>query len=97
MSDHKKQEAPAANQGPATASHDDPTLPDTCEGIDPTGLIAGVYVAVVQVRGDHVPRRYRRRTYWNLPSAQRALDRATTEGLEAHLVLCRLMPVGEAE
>lgn len=57
-------------------------------------LVAGVYVVVVQVRGDHVPPRYRRRTYWNLPSAQRAVDLAHMEGLDASVVLCQLVPAG---
>lgn len=89
----EKQKTPAGNQGFATASNDNPTVPDTGDGIDPIGLVSGVYVAVVQVRGEHVPPRYRRRTYWNLPSAQRAMDRATQDGLDAHIILCQLMPV----
>lgn len=89
----EKQKAQAVNPGLATALNDNPSLSDTRHAIDPTGLVAGVYVAVVQVRGERVPPRYRRRTYWNLPSAQRAVDRASQDGLEAHIVLCQLMPV----
>ena len=88
------QKAPVGDEGLATALNDNPSLADTSHGIDPAGLVSGVYVAVVQVRGEHVPPRYRRRTYWNLPSAQRAMDRAVMDGLEAHIVLCQLMPVG---
>ncbi|MGP5608643.1 hypothetical protein [Arthrobacter rhombi] len=62
--------------------------------VDHHALITGVYVAVVQVRGDHVPPRYRRRVMFNLPSAQRAVDRATMDGLDASVVLCQLAPVG---
>lgn len=61
---------------------------------DHTGLVAGVWVAVVQVRGTHLEPRYRRRVYWNLPSAQRSLDRAAMEGLDASIVLCQLIPAG---
>lgn len=89
----EKQKAPAGNQGFDTASNDNPTVSDTGDGIDPIGLVSGVYVAVVQVRGEHVPPRYRRRVMFNLPSAQRAVDRATQDGLDAHIVLCQLMPV----
>lgn len=59
----------------------------------PDGLLAGVYVAVIETRGEHTPARYRRRVYFNLPSAQRAIDRATMAGLEASIVLCQLTPV----
>lgn len=90
------QKAQAANPGPATALNDNLTVADTSDGIDPTGLVSGVYVAVVQVRGEHVPPRYRRRTYWNLPSAQRAMDRAIQDGLDAHVILCQLIPVAGA-
>ena len=91
------QNAPADNEGAATALNDIPSLADTSHGIDPTGLVAGVYVAVVEVRGEHVPPRYRRRVFFNLPSAQRAMDRAVMDGLEAHVVLCQLMPASEAK
>ena len=91
------QNAPADNEGAATALNDNPSLADTSHGIDPTGLVAGVYVAVVQVRGDHVPPRYRRRVFFNLPSAQRAIDRATMDGLDASMVLCQLIPAGGAK
>ena len=69
-------------------------LQDTPQGIDAAAFVAGCYVAVVQIRGERVEPRYRRRTYWNLPSAQRAIDRARMDGLTAELVLCQLVPVG---
>ncbi|WP_427018594.1 hypothetical protein ACQCSX_08705 [Pseudarthrobacter sp. P1] len=51
-------------------------------------------MAVVQIHSaDHAPR-YRRRVYWNLPSAQRAIDRATMAGMDASMVLCQLVPAG---
>lgn len=59
----------------------------------PDGLLAGVYVAVIETRGEHTPARYRRRVYFNLPSAQRAIDRATMAGLDAAIILCQLTPV----
>jgi hypothetical protein len=40
--------------------------------------------------------KYRRRVYFNLPSAQRAADRAIMAGHSAHIILCQLMPVGGA-
>lgn len=92
-----KQKAPAANQGPATSLNDNPSLTDAAHGIDPAAFLEGVHVVVVQVRGEHVPPRYRRRVMFNLPSAQRAIDRAAQSGLEAHIVLCRLMPAGDNE
>ena len=60
---------------------------------DHDGLVAGLYVAVVQLRGDHVPARYRKRVYLSLAGAQRAIDRARQDGLDASIVLCRLTPV----
>lgn len=90
-----KRKTPAGNQGLSNASNANPSLPDAAEGLDPTGLVAGVYVAVVQIRGEHVPPRYRRRVFFNLPSAQRAIDRATMKGLDASIVLCQLIPAGD--
>lgn len=58
-------------------------------------LVAGVYVAVVEIRGKHTPARFRRRAYWNLPSAQKAIDRATMDGLDASIILCQLIPVSD--
>lgn len=59
-----------------------------------TGLVAGCYVAVVQVRGTDLAPKYRRRVLFNLPSAQRAVDRATAAGLDASVILCQLIPAG---
>lgn len=58
------------------------------------GLVAGCYVAVVQVRGTDLAPKYRRRVLFNLPSAQRAVDRATAAGLDASVILCQLIPAG---
>ncbi|GAA3681895.1 hypothetical protein GCM10023081_19980 [Arthrobacter ginkgonis] len=73
------------NQGGDSVS----TLPDHA------GLVAGCYVAIVQIRprpGDDF-RRYRRRVLFSLESAQRAVDRAHMEGLDASIVLCQLVTV----
>jgi len=84
-----KKNPPAGNQGSLeNHSCDTPILAPSHDG-----LVAGVYVAVVQIKGDHAPARYRRRAYWNLPSAQRAVDRAHMDGLDASVVLCQLIPV----
>ncbi|PYI39800.1 hypothetical protein CVS30_03835 [Arthrobacter psychrolactophilus] len=61
---------------------------------DHKGLVAGCYVAVVQVRGTDAAPKYRRRVLFNLPSAQRAVDRATAAGLDASVILCQLIPAG---
>lgn len=92
-----KRNRPAANGTAPKNSVSTDSLPDAVESRpDRAALVAGVYVAVVEVRGEHIPPRYRRRTYWNLPSAQRAIDRARMDGLEASMVLCQLVPVGGA-
>ncbi|MGV2952062.1 hypothetical protein ACNPM8_07785 [Glutamicibacter sp. AGC46] len=63
--------------------------------IDPQALIEGVHVVVVEVdKPDSV--HYRRRTFFNLPAAQRAVDRATERGQSAELILCKLVPAGDA-
>ena len=90
----EKQKTPVGDEGLATALNDNPSLADTSHGIDPAAFIHGVHVIVVQVRGEHVPPRYRRRVMFNLPAAQRAVDKATQDGLEAHIVLCQLIPAG---
>lgn len=60
---------------------------------DHTGLISNVHVIVVQIRGSDAAPRYRRRVLFNLPAAQRAVDRATMNGLDASVILCQLIPV----
>lgn len=83
----------AANQGHSkNTSSDTPILSP-----DHEGLVFGshVAVAVTQVRGDHNPPRYRRRVMLSLAAASRIVDRATAEGLDGSVVLCRLMPSAE--
>lgn len=53
----------------------------------------GVYVVVVETSDD----RMRRRVYLNLPSAQKAVQRAQERGHEARLYLARLDVVGGIE
>lgn len=94
MSPQKSRMAQVGEPRPSAEQHNTLSLADaTPNGTDHTAQVAGVYVAVVQVRGDRLPHRYRRRTYWNLPSAQRAIDRAHMAGLDASVVLCQLVPV----
>lgn len=59
---------------------------------DHAGLVAGCYVAVVQIRGTEGAPHYRRRVVFNLKAAQRAVDRAHMAGLDASVILCRLIP-----
>ncbi|MGO2327632.1 hypothetical protein ACTXM3_18270 [Glutamicibacter arilaitensis] len=63
--------------------------------IDPKALIDNIHVIIVEIdKPDSV--HYRKRSYFNLPSAQRAVDRATERGQSAQLILCKLIPVGGA-
>lgn len=61
---------------------------------DHTGLVAGCYVAVVQVRGTDLAPKYRRHVYFGLAAAQKTVDRATAANLDASIVLCQLIPAG---
>ncbi|GAA1363041.1 hypothetical protein GCM10009596_23510 [Arthrobacter rhombi] len=65
--------------------------------MNPTVLIDGVHVVLAQVRSDSQEPRYRRTVYWNLPAAQRAVDRAHMAGKDAHIILCQLRPVEAGE
>ncbi|WP_334123026.1 hypothetical protein [Glutamicibacter sp.] len=79
---------PAANQGQSPKQKDvTPILPEHA------GLVHGVYVAVIQIRGKNVEPRYRRRVYMNLPAANKAIARARMDGLDCSIVLCELSPV----
>ncbi|WP_427018611.1 hypothetical protein ACQCSX_08800 [Pseudarthrobacter sp. P1] len=51
-------------------------------------------MAVVQIHSADAAPRYRRRVYWNLPGAQRAVDRAAMAGMDASIILCQLVPAG---
>ena len=84
-----KQMPPAANQGHS----ENPLASDPILSPAHDGLVHGVYVAVVQIKGTNLEPRYRRRVYWNLPAANRAIARATMAGLDASIVLCQLAPV----
>ncbi|MGO2779451.1 hypothetical protein [Glutamicibacter arilaitensis] len=81
----------AANQGQSPNQNDvTPILPEHA------GLVHGIYVAVVQIRGTDIEPRYRKRCYLNLPAANRAIARARMNGLDASIVLCELTPVNGA-
>lgn len=85
-----RERRPEGDRTPSKISHGDNTSvaahPDM---ITAKAIVSGVHVVVVRTgRG-----RYRRRVYFNLPSAQRAADRAVMAGHSAEIVLCRLMPV----
>lgn len=66
------------------------TVPVRLSPVDAAGVVDGVHVVVVRVNGEH----YRRRVYLNLPSAQRAVERARHRGQGAEIVLCQLVPAG---
>lgn len=55
--------------------------------------LTDVVCVVSQVRTDSETPQYRRRVHLSISAAQRAVERAHERGLQAHLVLCRLMPV----
>lgn len=79
---------PAGNQGHSEKlSSDDSILPEHA------GLVHGVYVAVIQIRGTDIEPRYRRRVFLNLPAANRAIARARMNDLDCSIVLCELTPV----
>ncbi|BCW76267.1 hypothetical protein [Arthrobacter sp. NicSoilB11] len=63
------------------------------DNITATALVTGVHVVVVETPAG----KYRRRVYFNLPSAQTAADRAAMAGHPAHVILCQLMPVSGGE
>lgn len=79
---------PAANQG-----HSEKLRSVVSSLPEHAGLVHGVYVAVIQIRGTDIEPRYRRRVYMNLPAANRAIARARMDGLDASIVLCELSPV----
>lgn len=61
----------------------------------PNGTAATLtgYAVLVTIPADHDPRT-RRRLYLSLHSAQRAMERAEARGLDAQLLLVRLVPEG---
>lgn len=91
---HAQESRPGANR--AAVNLDSGTsVPNNTDNYPAhAGLVAGCYVAVVQVRGTDTAPKYRRRVLFNLPSAQRAVDRAHMAGLDASIILCQLIPVG---
>lgn len=91
----KAKKSRPGHESKAAVNLDNTTVSNSVDNFpDHTGLVAGCYVAVVQVRGTDLAPKYRRRVLFNLPSAQRAVDRATAAGLDASIVLCQLIPAG---
>lgn len=89
------QESRPGDESKAAVNLTNTSVPNTTDIYpDHSGLVAGCYVAVVQVRGTGDAPKYRRRVLFNLPSAQRAIDRATAAGLDASIILCQLIPAG---
>lgn len=79
---------PAGNQ-----SHSQNIQDDTSSLPAHAGLVHGVFVAVIQIRGSDIEPRYRKRVYVNLPAANKAIARARMNDLDASIVLCELTPV----
>jgi hypothetical protein len=73
---------------PRPADPVDPALDGVL--VDPASRLTGVYVLLLTIDQDHT----RRRCYFNLPSAQRAADKAEDAGHVADIILCALDPVG---
>lgn len=73
-----------------TEHHNTPNTPADLP--EPAHLLEGVYVVLVahHTAGEL---RTRRRVFFNLPAAQRAVDRATMRGQHAAVIMCRLNPV----
>lgn len=57
-------------------------------------MLNGIYIVVAEIRTTGPEKRFRRRFYANLPSAQSAIDRARMNGREAHLYIGRVSIVG---
>lgn len=57
-------------------------------------LLEGIYIVVAEIRSAHGDRRFRRRFYANLPSAQKAIDRSRMNGKEAYLFIGHVTIVG---
>jgi hypothetical protein len=85
----EKKNPPAGNQGTPTIQSDESNsiLPDVA------ALVDHVHVVLATIAKADGATHYRRHVYWNLPAAQRAVDRASMAGKSAELVLCQLVPV----
>lgn len=89
------QESRPGHESKAAVNLDNTSVPNPADIYpDHPGLVAGCYVAVVQVRGTDSAPKYRRHVYFGLAAAQRTIDRATAAGLDASIVLCQLIPAG---
>lgn len=97
MTDPQHANAPAADRGEAKDHQGAGSTAILCQpahsrATDTLPALTG-YAVLVEVPSAPEPR-YRRRLFLSLHSAQRALERAGVRGLDAHLVLLRLEPVG---
>lgn len=89
-----RESRPVGDQAAKTFSGGNaPSLSAEANKATAIALVAGVHVVVVETAEG----RYRRRVYFNLPSAQRAADRAVMAGHSSHVILCQLMPVSGGE
>lgn len=61
--------------------------------VPPEPDIDGVFVAVVETGSGH----FRRRVYFSLQSANKAVQRARNTGVSARVVLCELKSLGGVE
>lgn len=86
----ERESRPGDTRRPEISTGDNTSLTGTDDYFTGAAIhVAGALVVVVDTgHGKH-----RRRVYFNLPSAQRAADRAIEAGHDANVVLCRLMPV----
>lgn len=75
------------------SSGDSASISESTDKITATALVAGVHVVVVTTSAG----KFRRRVYFNLPNAQRAVDRATMSGHTAHIILCQIIPANGGE
>lgn len=89
MNPQERENPLAGNQGAEISTSDIASISERSDINTVKGLIDGVHVVVVMTSEG----KYRRRTFFNLPSAQRAVDRATMAGHIAHVILCQLIPV----
>lgn len=76
------------------AGDDTSSLPDSVDNAAVFGqMLNGIYIVVAEIQCE-TGKRFRRRFYANLPSAQRAVDRAVMNGREAYLYLGKVSIIG---
>lgn len=86
---HSHREVSQADRSPASS------LPESSDSLQLIGQqLNGIYIVVAQIQSPGPEKRYRRRFYANLPSAQRAVDRAVMAGRDAQLFIGQIIIVG---